>query len=137
MINKNQLFKGINTFISEYADTIAKDNPVMCFIKPVLTRVVNNKLMEYENAISLIADKEGNIDIEGILSEIVTSLSQVNPFNYNIQGFNISVGGGTIGVDIPIVNKHLVFNSDDIEYLKELLTIKNYGRNIIGGIPEK
>ena len=137
MINKNQLFKGINTFISEYADTIAKDNPVMCFIKPVLTRIVNNKLMEYEDAISLIADKEGNIDIEGILSEIITSLTKVNPFTYSIQGFDISVGNGNIGIDIPIVNKHLVFNSDDIEYLKELLTTKNYGRNIIGGIPEK
>lgn len=137
MINKNQLFKGVNTFISEYADTIAKDNPVMCFIKPVLTRVVNNKLMEYEDAISLIADKEGNIDIEGILSEIITSLTKVNPFTYSIQGFDISVGNGNIGIDIPIINKHLVFNSDDIEYLKELLTTKNYGRNIIGGIPEK
>lgn len=137
MINKNQLFKGINTFVSEYSDTIAKNNPVMCFIKPLLTRVINNKLIEYENAISLIADKEGNIDIEGILSEIITSLTQVNPFNYNIQGFNISVGGGNIGIDIPIVNKHLVFNSDDIEYLKEILTANNYGRNIIGGLSEK
>ena len=137
MINKNQLFKGINTFISEYADTISKDNPLMCFIKPILTRVVNNKLMEYEHAISLVADKEGNIDVEGILSEIITSLPKVNPFTYDLNGFNISVGGGNIGIDIPLLNKHLVFNSDDIEYLKELLTAKNYGRNIIGGIPEK
>jgi hypothetical protein len=137
MINKNQLFKGINTFVSEYSDKIAKDNPLMCFVKPVLTRVVNNKLSEYESMISLIADKDGNIDIEGILSEIATSLTKVNPFNYNIQGLNINVGGGTIGIDVPIINKHVVFNASDIEYLKELLTVNNYGRNIIGGIPEK
>lgn len=137
MINKNQLFKGINTFVSDYSDSISKDNPLMCFIKPILTRVVNNKLSEYESMISLIADKEGNIDAEGILSEIMTSLTKVNPFNYNIQGLNISIGGGTIGIDVPIINKHIVFNASDIEYLKELLTSNNYGRSIIGGIPEK
>lgn len=137
MINKNQLFKGINTFVSEYSDRISKDNPLMCFVKPVLTRVVNNKLSEYESMISLIADKDGNIDIEGILSEIATSLTKVNPFTYNIQGLNINVGGGIIGIDVPIINKHVVFNASDIEYLKELLTVNNYGRNIIGGIPEK
>lgn len=137
MINKNQLFKGINTFISDYSDKIALDNPLMCFIKPIITRVVNNKLMEYESFLSLIADKEGNIDIEGILTEIGTSLTKVNPFKYNLQGLEISVGGGTIGIDLPIVNKHIVFDADDIEYLKELLTSKSYGRNIIGGIPEK
>ena len=137
MINKNQLLKGINTFVSDYSDKIALDNPLMCFVKPIITRVVNNKLMEYESYLSLIADKEGNIDIEGILSEIGTSLTKVNPFTYNIQGLNVSVGGGTIGIDLPIVNKHVVFDADDIEYLKELLTSKSYGRNIIGGIPEK
>lgn len=137
MINKNQLFKGINTFVSEYSDRISKDNPLMCFVKPVLTRVVNNKLSEYESMISLVADKDGNIDIEGILSEIATSLTKVNPFTYNIQGLNINVGGGIIGIDVPIINKHVVFNASDIEYLKELLTVNNYGRNIIGGIPEK
>lgn len=137
MINKNQLFKGINTFVSEYSDRISKDNPLMCFVKPVLTRVVNNKLSEYESMISLIADKDGNIDIEGILSEIATSLTKVNPFTYNIQGLNINVGGGIVGIDVPIINKHVVFNASDIEYLKELLTVNNYGRNIIGGIPEK
>jgi hypothetical protein len=136
MINKNQLLKGINTFVSEYSDKIALDNPLMCFVKPVLTRVVNNKLMEYESMLSLIADKDGNIDIEGILTEIGVSLTKVNPFNYNIQGFNISVGGGTIGLDLPIINKHIVFNADDIEYLKELLIENSYGRNIIGGIPK-
>ena len=134
MINKNQLFKGINTFISEYSDKIALDNPLMCFIKPIITRVINNKLMEYESAISLIADKEGNIDVEGILAEIGTSLTKVNPFNYNLQGINVSVGGGTIGVDLPVLNKHIVFDAKDIEYLKEILTTKDYGRNIIGGI---
>lgn len=137
MINKNQLFIGISTFVSEYSDRISKDNPLMCFVKPILTRVVNNKLFEYESMISLIADKDGNIDIEGILSEIATSLTKVNPFNYNIQGLNINVGGGTIGIDVPIINKRVVFNASDIEYLKELLTVNNYGRNTIGGIPEK
>lgn len=137
MINKNQLFKGINTFISDYSDKIALDNPVMCFIKPILIRIVNNKLSEYESTLSLISDKEGNIDIEGILTEIVTSLTKVNPFNYNIGGINISVGGGTIGMDLPIINKHIVFNTSDIEYLKELLTSNNYGRSIIGGIPKE
>lgn len=137
MINKNQLFIGISTFVSEYSDRISKDNPLMCFVKPILTRVVNNKLSEYESMISLIADKDGNIDIEGILSEIATSLTKVNPFNYNIQGLNINVGGGAIGIDVPIINKRVVFNASDIEYLKELLTVNNYGRNTIGGIPEK
>lgn len=137
MINKNQLFKGINTFVSEYSDRISVDNPLMCFVKPLLTRAINNKLSEYESTISLIADKEGNIDIEGILSEIAVSLTKVNPFNYNIQGLNISIGGGIIGIDVPILNKHVVFNASDIEYLKELLISNNYGRTITGGIPEK
>lgn len=138
MITKNNLIKGVNSFVSDYVDKIALDNPVVCLAKPIITRAVDKQLDKYSNMLDLITDKEGNIDMEGILTEISESLMKVNPFSINVPVLgNINIGGGKIGMDIPYINKHIMFDRDDLDYLKELLTTNSYGRNIIGGIPEK
>lgn len=37
---------------------------------------------------------------------------------------DINIGGGTIKLNIPLTNKSLVFNGQDLEGFKELLTAK-------------
>ena len=126
MINKNQLFKGINTFVAEYTDKIAVDNPLMCFIKPILTRVVNNKLTEYEHMVSLVADKEGNIDVSNILTEMSQNLINTTPFIVEIPSIGpLYIGNGSIKIDIPYTNKNLMLDQNDLNNLKEILTNKN------------
>lgn len=129
MITKDKLIEGVNSFVSEYMDKIALDNPVVCFAKPIITRAVDKQLFKYSGMLDLITDKEGNIDVEGILTEISESLMKVNPFSIKVPIIgNINIGGGRIGMDIPYINKHIMFSGEDLNYLKELLTSDNHGR---------
>lgn len=129
MITKDKFIKGVNSFVSEYVDSIATDNPLMCFIKPIITRAVDKQLDKYSGMLDLITDKNGNIDMEGILTEISESLVKVNPFTINVPVIgDINIGGGKIGMEIPYLNKCVIFSESDLGYLKELLKEENYGR---------
>ena len=69
------------------------------------------KVISFFKNVTKDITKEGNIDMEGILTEISESLMKVNPFSINVPVLgNINIGGGKIGMDIPYINKHIMFD---------------------------
>lgn len=137
MITKDKLISGLNIFVNEYLDNMTINNPAMCFIKPFAVRAARNKIEEAESFLNLISDKDGMIDIAGILSEITESLIKVKPFMVNVPVLgDVVIGGGRLEVGIPLLNKNVIFTDKDINYLKELLTSESYGRNFTERIPE-
>lgn len=137
MITKDKLISGLNIFVNEYLDNMTINNPAMCFIKPFAVRAARNKIEETESFLNLISDKDGMIDIAGILSEITESLIKVKPFMVNVPVLgDVVIGGGRLEVGIPLLNKNVIFTDKDINYLKELLTSESYGRNFTERIPE-
>lgn len=73
-------------------------------------------------ALDLIADKDGNIDIENILTEMMENLMTTDPFTFKTSFVgDIEIGGGEIKFNLPLTNKRLVLNMTDLETFKEML----------------
>lgn len=127
MITVNQLSEGLKKYIFQQIDSVASDTPIIGFIKPLLTRVINKNFNKIQDIAKLISDENGNIDIENILPEMIQSVSNSNPFTFNVPMLgDIEIGGGFIKLNIPFTSKELVLNSQDLQNLKELLISNNY-----------
>lgn len=125
MITIQKLKDNLNTYLLSQINELSRSNPMMGFMKPIIARVVNNGIDRADNALRLIADKDGNIDIEGIITEMSESLINSRPFTINTSFIgDIVIGNGDIKIQIPYINKELVFNSVDLQHFKELLTTK-------------
>ena len=91
-------------------------------IKPLITRALNKKFSEVTKLLDLIADDNGNIDIENILPEMIGNIMNVEPFIFNTPFLgDIELGGGSIKLNIPLTDKKLVLGEEDLKALKELL----------------
>lgn len=98
---------------------------VISFTKPLITRALDKNLSKINKTLELIADENGEIDVEAILSEMIESVMTTEPFTFKTPFMgDINIGGGTIKLNIPLTNKSLVFNGQDLEGFKELLTAK-------------
>lgn len=125
MITVPKLIESLQRYVDIQITEISKTNPMMGFMKPLISRAANNALGKADKALSLLADSEGNIDIGAILSEMADSLMTTQPFTINTSFIgDIVIGNGVIKVGIPYTERNLVFNSKDLQNLKEMLTIK-------------
>ena len=98
----------------------ASNSPFSFIIKPYMARLINNYIGKLDNLLKPIEDKDGKIDVEGILSESIDNLIIAQAKKYNILD-GIEIGNGTIKISIPSFSKDLVFDTNDIELLKENL----------------
>jgi hypothetical protein len=95
-------------------------------MKPLVTRVLDKNFSKVTKALDLIADENGNIDIEGILSEMMDNLMTTQPFTLKTSFIgDVEIGGGNIKLNIPLTDKRLVFNMSDLESFKEMLITKD------------
>ena len=122
MIAKEQLTIRLKQYITNQITQISKNNPIIAFMKPLLTRALDKNFNKIDGYLSLISDDEGNIDAENILSEMIESITHTNTFSINtpIIG-NIEIGNSQIKINIPFTDKRLVFNSQDLQILKQTL----------------
>lgn len=125
MITVSKLIENLQRYVDVQIADIARTNPMIGFMKPLISRVANNAIDRSYKSISLLADKEGNIDIDSILTEMIDSLMVTQPFIINTSFIgDIVIGNGTIKIGIPYTERNLVFNSTDLQNLREMLTIK-------------
>lgn len=123
MINKAQLIEKLQYFVTVQLDNMAKTNPVISFFKPIASRALSKKLSGITGALNLIADENGNIDAEGIVSEMTTSLMNTQPFRIMIPSLGeLTIGGGKIEMGIPFTDKSIVLGENDLIELREILT---------------
>lgn len=126
MITVPKLIENLQRYVDIQIAEIARTNPMMGFIKPLISRAANNAISKADKALLLLADKDGNIDIGAILSEMTESLMATQPFVINTSFIgDIVIGNGTIKIGIPYTERNLVFNTSDLQHLREMLTIKN------------
>jgi hypothetical protein len=125
MITIPRLIESLQRYVDVQITEMAKTNPMMGFMKPLISRAAYNAIGKADKALTLLADKDGNIDIEAILTEMTESLMTTQPFTINTSFIgDIVIGNGTIKVGIPYTERNLVFNSSDLQNLREMLTIK-------------
>ena len=126
MITVPRLIENLQRYVDMQVLEMAKTNPMISFMKPVITRAASNAISRADKTLLLLADKEGNIDIESILSEMTESLMTTQPFTIHTSFIgDIVIGNGTIKVGIPFTERNLVFNSSDLQNLREMLTIRS------------
>lgn len=122
-MNVTILADRIKTYIGSQVTRMAAESPVVGFMKPLIVRVLDNNLYKVEDGLKMIADKEGNIDVEAILTEMLESVMSSRSFTLNTSFIgDIEIGEGMIKMNMPVVNKRLAFNMSDLQELKELLT---------------
>ena len=125
MITVPRLIENLQRYVDIQITEMAKTNPMMGFMKPLISRAAANAIGKADKALSLLADKDGNIDISTILTEMTESLMTTQPFTINTSFIgDIVIGNGTIKVGIPYTERNLIFNSADLQNLREMLTIK-------------
>lgn len=120
-----QLTDNLKTYIVSQLDSLSKTTPMIGFMKPLITRALDKNFSKVTNALTLISDENGNIDIENILTEMIENVMSTNPFSINTSFIgNIEIGGGMIKLNIPLTDKRLIFNLTDLENIKEALISK-------------
>lgn len=108
-----------STFVSEKLNEVLDSNPFSFIIKPYVSRVANNYIGKLDGLLKAIEDKDGKVDIEGILSESIDNLVVAQVKKYPNVFSGVEIGGGTIKINIPSFDKQLVFDYNDIETFKQ------------------
>lgn len=113
--------------LSSYADlqllNLSKNNALIALTKPLIIRALNNNLYKLEFVLKQISDKDGLVDIDNILSEMIENITSVqsSKIDTGIIG-EFEIKDRTIKINLPFVNKALVFNKQDLLNLKDALT---------------
>lgn len=122
MITKLQLLEKLQYFVEVQLERMAKTNPVISFFKPIASRALKKKLSGITSFLDLIADENGNIDAEGIIGEMTSSLVNTQPFRIDVPMLGrVTIGGGRIEAGIPFTDKSIILNDKDLIELKEML----------------
>lgn len=120
-----QLTDNLRAYVATQLDTMSKNTPMIGFMKPLITRALDKNFSKVSKALDLIADKDGNIDIENILTEMMENVMNTNPFTFKTSFIgDIEIGGGQIKFNLPLTNKRLVLDMTDLEAFKEMLITK-------------
>lgn len=125
MINTAQLTTNLKSYINSQLDIVSKSTPMVGFMKPLITRALDKNFNKVTNFLELIANDNGEIDIENILSEMIQNIMSSNPFIYKTSFIgDIEIGEGHISFNIPLTDKKLILSTKDLEVLKEVLITK-------------
>lgn len=109
-------------YIDYQIATLSQNNPLIALAKPLVTRIIDNNSYKVEHLLKQIADKDGMIDIDGILSEMTDSIINTKPFKVNTEFLGeLEIGGGKVKMNIPLINKDLILNQKDLIELKNML----------------
>lgn len=126
MVAVIQLTDKLRSYIATQLDSMSKTTPMVGFMKPLITRALDKNFSKVTKALDLIADENGNVDVEGILSEMMENLMTTQPFTLKTSFIgDIEIGGGSIKLNIPLTDKRLVFDTTDLENFKEMLITKD------------
>lgn len=125
MVTIMQLTDNLRAYIATQLDTMSKNTPMIGFMKPLITRALDKNFSKVTKALDLIANDEGKIDIENILTEMMENVMNTNPFTFKTSFIgDVEIGGGQIKFNLPLTNKRLVLDMTDLEAFKEMLITK-------------
>lgn len=118
----DKIINRLKEYILNQVNVLSETNPLVSFTKPLIVRVIDNNTNKINSALSLLADKDGNIDVENILSEMIESVMNTSTFNIHTSFIgDINIGDGKVILNIPFTDKNIVFNTSDLENLKTIL----------------
>lgn len=124
-MNSLELTDKLKTYLVGQIDTVSKSNPIIGFMKPFITRAVDKNIDKVSSALNIISDENGNIDFVSILDELIDQVKNSQPFTIKTSFIgDVEIGEGTIKLNIPMTDKRLIFNVEDLENFKDILNTK-------------
>jgi hypothetical protein len=115
----------LKIFLNKQINSLAMTNPLISFSKPLITRIVNNKIDQADGFLSMLADSNGEIDIQSLIPEMIQSVMNTRPFTYHTEFLgDLEIGGGFIKMNIPMTNNQIVLGKADLDTLRDLFINK-------------
>lgn len=109
-------------YVCNQLTEIARTNPPVGLIKPFITRALDKKIGQMNGFLEMIADDNGEIDVNGILTEMITSITESQPFKMNAPVLgDIEIGGGSVKISLPFIDKQMSLNSADLINFKNFM----------------
>lgn len=122
-MNKEVLISNLKQYLVKQVENISSNNPLVAFAKPIIVRVIDNKISSISPFLDMLKDSQGNIDLTGIIAEMTTSVMDTKTFSINVPILgDVIIGNGHIRLPIPYTEQVIVLNRQDIEELKTMLT---------------
>lgn len=121
MVNKEIIIEKIVEFANTKLAEVGAKNPVILLVRPFFARAINNNIAKLDSLLSMVADKDGMVDIEGIMTEMVDNLLVARLTSYPKVLGGLEIGEGFIKLNVPLMNKQLVLDTNDIEAFKQTL----------------
>jgi hypothetical protein len=113
----------LKIFLGKQINSLAINNPLIAFSQPIINRVISNKLNNAHGFLSMLADENGEIDVQSLIPEMIQSVMTTRPFVYHTEFLgDLEIGGGFIKMNIPLTNNQIVLGKTDLDVLKELFT---------------
>ena len=121
-MNIDTLQKLFIDFVDTKLNSFCTTNPLLHLFKPVIKRVVDVNINKIHSKLSILADENGDIDVKGILPEMIDNIKNMEPFTIQTEVIgDIVIGRGSIILNIPMTDRRLVINASDLEELKNLI----------------
>jgi hypothetical protein len=115
----------LKIFLNRQINSLAMTNPLISFSKPLITRIVNNKIDQADGFLSMLADSNGEIDVQSLIPEMIQSVMNTRPFTYHTEFLgDLEIGGGFIKMNIPMTNNQIVLGKADLDTLRDLFINK-------------
>ena len=120
-----QLTNNLRAYVATQLDTMSKNTPMIGFMKPLITRALDKNFNKVTKVLDMIANDEGQIDVEKILTEMMENVMTTTPFTFKTSFIgDVEIGGGQIKFNLPLTDKRLVLDMTDLEAFKEMLITK-------------
>lgn len=122
-MNALETIERLKLFLHKQISSLAMNNPLISFTKPVILRIVDNNIHKANGFLSMLADENGDIDMQSLIPEMIQSVMTTRPFVYHTEFLgDLEIGGGFIKMNIPMANSQIVLGKTDLDTLRELFT---------------
>lgn len=124
MVERKVIIDKVVGFANAKLSELSSTNPVVLIARPYIARVINNNIAKFDSLLKLAQNDNGMVDIEGIINETADNLlvAQVKKYPEVLGG--VEIGNGTIRVKIPLIDKVIELDTNDLNAFKETLTSK-------------
>lgn len=121
-MKRTEIIKGMKSFANAKISDMATNNSIILFTQPIINRAVDNMLGKADSFLALIEDKNGCIDIENIVDEMINNLITTKSRNYDDILSGLTIGDGHVKMNIPLIDKQIVFDTNDIKEMLMYIT---------------
>lgn len=121
-MKRTEIIKGMKSFANAKISDMATNNSIILFTQPIINRAVDNMLGKADSFLALIEDKNGCIDIEAIVDEMINNLITTKSRSYDNILSGLIIGDGHIKMNLPLVDKQIVFDTNDIKEMLMYIT---------------